>query len=88
MSWSNRCEGCPGEPPPEESAVWRLERWGDAVVTWACDEHLVGVLRGLQRDHEATQVSVFLMDRLRAVNEERRAAELAEVETYANEGGS
>lgn len=68
MSWSNRCEMCPGEPPPPESAVWRLDRVGDAVISWACNEHLPAVLEGLQRGHEVTEVVV----RSRARIEEMR----------------
>jgi hypothetical protein len=35
-----------------------IERWGDAVVTWACDIDLAGVCEQLQRDHEVTKLSV------------------------------
>ena len=37
---------------------WVIERWGDAVVTWACDTHLAEVCERLQRDHEVTSLSV------------------------------
>lgn len=46
------CLGCDGVAP------WRLERQGDAVVTWACDEHLAGVVRGLLRDWEVSHIVV------------------------------
>lgn len=87
MSWSNRCEACPGEPPPEESAVWMLERIGDAAVTWSCDPHLAVVLGRLQRGHEVTRVSVVNMARARAVAAERAAAAVAGVEAFANGEG-
>lgn len=37
---------------------WVIERWGDAVVTWACDADLAGVCERLQRGHEVTKLSV------------------------------
>jgi hypothetical protein len=37
---------------------WVIERWGDAVVTWACDSHLAEVCERLQRDREVTKLSV------------------------------
>jgi hypothetical protein len=40
---------------------WRLERVGDAVVTWACDRHLVTVVEELQRPNELTEVHVTTM---------------------------
>lgn len=33
-----RCQLCDGEPR------WRLDRVGDAIVTWACPDHMVLVL--------------------------------------------
>jgi hypothetical protein len=53
MSAAYRCETCEGEP------LWRIERWGDAVVSWACAVHLCIVCEGLQRDWEITQLSVY-----------------------------
>ena len=31
---------------------WRIQRRGDAVVSWACDNHLARVCRELQREWE------------------------------------
>lgn len=47
------CEVCDGDAPH-----WTVERWGDAVVSWACDAHLSEVCERLQRDHEVTKLSV------------------------------
>lgn len=63
MGAAFRCEVCSGEQ------MWRIERWGDAVVTWACPEHLSQVCETLQRDHEVTQLSVRLSAKLRERNE-------------------
>lgn len=54
MSLAYRCETCDGPP------LWRIDRWGDAVVSWACAEHLSEVCVGLQRDWEITQLSIYL----------------------------
>lgn len=40
--WAYRCQVCTG------AATWRLERYGDAVVTWADDQHLLAVLLSAQ----------------------------------------
>lgn len=47
--WSNRCRYCPGEPP-KEMPDWRVLRVGDVVLSWACDAHLVKVMRELSED--------------------------------------
>jgi hypothetical protein len=47
------CEVCDNSDPH-----WRIERWGDAVVTWACDPHLSEVCERMQRDNEVTKLSV------------------------------
>jgi len=47
------CEACDDADPQ-----WSVERWGDAVVTWACDTDLAEVCERLQRDHEVTKLSV------------------------------
>jgi hypothetical protein len=47
------CEVCEVAGPH-----WVISRWGDAVITWACDTHLAQVCEGLQRDHEVTKLSV------------------------------
>jgi hypothetical protein len=59
MGAAFRCEICSGEP------MWRIERWGDAVVTWACPWHMSRVCEGLQRDHEVTKLSVQSHAKLR-----------------------
>lgn len=53
MSRAYRCEVCDAADPR-----WVIERWGDAVVTWACDADLAGVCERLQRDREVTKLSV------------------------------
>ena len=47
-----RCQGCDGLPN------WRLDRRGDAVVSWACDDDLIPLLRELQRSFERTEIVV------------------------------
>jgi hypothetical protein len=49
-----RCEVCHGE------SSWRLDRYGDAVVSWACDTDLAALLRAGQRPGERTKISVML----------------------------
>ncbi len=53
MSLACCCEAC-GFPCPQ----WHLMRVGDAVVSWACCEHLDEVAHGLQRDGEATRLTI------------------------------
>jgi hypothetical protein len=53
MSRAYRCEVCEVADPH-----WTIERWGDAVVTWACDTDLAGVCEALQRPNEVTKLSV------------------------------
>ena len=54
MSYAFRCEVCAAMP------LWRIERRGDAVVSWACMDggHLVTVLDRLQRSWEITELVV------------------------------
>lgn len=52
MSFAFRCEICQVTP------WWRIERRGDAVVSWACRDHLSGVAERLQRSWEVTEVVV------------------------------
>lgn len=52
MSEAYCCEACDGD------AVWRIERHGDAAVTWACEVHLHAVLFDLKRPGEATACTV------------------------------
>lgn len=54
-----RCAICDVEP------YWSLLRRGDAVVSWACPEHLSVVLEMLQRDHEVTEIVVTMSDKAR-----------------------
>ena len=37
---------------------WRIERRGDAVVSWSCNQDLSEVCLRLQRDHEITELVV------------------------------
>ncbi len=50
MSLAFRCGVCSRQPS------WRLDRRGDAVVDWACDDHMVRVLWELQRTWETELV--------------------------------
>jgi hypothetical protein len=59
VSLAFRCGVCDGEP------IWRIERYGDAVVSWACAPHLSEECDRLQRDFEATQLVVTLCSKLR-----------------------
>lgn len=52
MSYAFLCEVC------NASAVWRLDRRGDAAVTWTCEEDLSDVLWKMQRNWEVTEVVV------------------------------
>jgi hypothetical protein len=52
VSAAYRCQECNARPD------WRLERRGDAVVTWTCGDHLVLVLWQLQRPVERTEIVV------------------------------
>jgi len=54
MSVAFRCQICSGE------RWWRIERQGDAVVSWACTEHLHEVCDDLQRFHERTELMVTM----------------------------
>lgn len=49
MSRAYACEVCDTLDPH-----WSVARIGDAVITWACDAHLVVTCERLQRDHEVT----------------------------------
>ena len=53
MSYAYCCEVCADTNPR-----WRIERSGDAVVSWADDDHLAAVVSGLQRDGEVTELTV------------------------------
>jgi hypothetical protein len=59
MSRAFYCAICDGEP------MWRIERHGDAVISWACAEHLSEEAGRLQRDWEITQLSIRLCSKLR-----------------------
>lgn len=64
-----KCETCDGEP------MWRIERVGDVVTTWACAEHLSEACDRLQRDYEVTQLTVILSAKAREWAELTRALE-------------
>lgn len=53
MRFAYRCEVCDDGQP-----AWRLDRCGDAVVSWACVRHLSEVCENMQRDHETTELVV------------------------------
>lgn len=38
--------------------TWRIDHSGDAVVSWACPDHLSSVCEWLQRDWEITELKV------------------------------
>ena len=57
MSYVWLCHHCDG------TAQWNLFRNGDAVVSWACDDHLVEEANRLQRDHERTKLIVTVNTR-------------------------
>lgn len=46
-------------------ADWRIDREGDAIVTWSCDGHLAVIFTELQRDHEVTRLIVRNCERMR-----------------------
>jgi hypothetical protein len=60
MSRAFRCEIC------DKTPHWRLDRRGDAVVSWACNDDLAEVCRRLQRHFEVTELVVRDWARLRA----------------------
>jgi hypothetical protein len=53
--------------------MWRIERLGDAAVSWADAEHLSKVCEGLQRAWERTrlQVTLSIQAQVAAWREER-----------------
>lgn len=53
MSYAWRCGVCAGQP------TWRVERVGDAVVSWACDRHLAEECDDLQRSNERTILNLL-----------------------------
>lgn len=63
MSYAFRCEMCEGKPPPAKSAVWKIVRHGDALVTWACDLHLAKVLRRLTDLRKSCDFTVLKLRR-------------------------
>jgi hypothetical protein len=58
--------------------MWRLDRSGDAVVSWACAPDLSVVCERMQRDHEITELTVRHVIKLQEWIEIERA--LADVE--------
>lgn len=59
MSLAFCCQICDGTPR------WRVDRYGDAAVTWACNPHLPAVCHDLQRDFEITKLAVTDYQKLR-----------------------
>lgn len=72
MSRAFLCEVCHSDP------MWRIDRRGDAVVSWACDDDVYTVLHNLQRDWEVTELvvrsSVKLSERAAVDTEEGAGA--------------
>lgn len=52
VSYAYRCGICDGAPR------WRIDRVGDAVVSWACLDHLGIESERLQRSWETTELHV------------------------------
>lgn len=52
----NVCEICAGQPG------WHIERWGDAAVSWACNEHIAAVCHAMQREHERTLLYMWAVE--------------------------
>lgn len=52
MTFVGRCAIC------NQEASWSIERRGDAVVSWACNDHLVNEVTLLQRSFERTALTV------------------------------
>lgn len=48
-------------------------RRGDVVISWACDDHLVHVVKDLQRDNEITELIVTDARKALAAAEYQRA---------------
>lgn len=46
------CGVCLSDP------TWRIERRGDAVVSWACDDDLATECHNLRRDWERTELVI------------------------------
>lgn len=53
MSLAGCCGRCDVASPQ-----WRIERRGDAIVSWSCDLDLSDVCADLQRPHEITELVV------------------------------
>lgn len=51
MRAAYQCAECDAVDPE-----WRIDRIGDAVVSWACDQHLAQECHYLQRAHEVTEL--------------------------------
>jgi len=56
MSYAHRCRICGQDADGSDLAVapvdvprWTILREGDAVISWACNEHLAGECESLQR---------------------------------------
>lgn len=49
-----RCGVC------DENPLWTISRYGDAVVSWACDAHLSRECSDLQREWEKTRLEIVM----------------------------
>ena len=63
MSYAGLCQVCNSDP------IWRVERRGDAAVSWACNDDLIFVCQDLQRDWEITELVVTNAVKIREWNE-------------------
>lgn len=61
-----RCGSC------NETPFWRIERRGDAAVSWSCTKHLHDVCADMQRMHEITKLIVSVASLLETIKEESR----------------
>ena len=55
---ANKCEACWRDYEALTEPDWTVCRRGDAVISWACHEHLGDVCKGLQRPWEKTELVV------------------------------
>jgi hypothetical protein len=54
------CGVCAANEP-----TWRIDRRGDAAVSWACDDHLAQECTAMQRDWEVSELVVILAQKAR-----------------------
>jgi hypothetical protein len=55
VSLAYRCRYC---EDPNRQPTWRLDRRGDGVVDWSCDQHLAATVEMLQRPWERTELII------------------------------